>query len=221
MKRCAAAIFFLAFASPAFAQTPPSPLALQAIEQAQAAPEFKPAIMLLDVRRVQIAAGVQLDTIEQITLGEQAFNNKMWVESEAALRPLFDAGVLGGPSDEKRERNRQLQRVVYKEAANARDTLVANEIAAAGKYSGLLYTETGEGYFGLGDFAKAEELIRKGLVRGLLKPDEEAAALLHLGIAQLRNGKAAEARATWAAIRSNTGAEQLAAAWTVISQEAR
>jgi hypothetical protein len=173
----------------------------------------------LDLFRAYLAAKVNLKTAEKSDMLEQAFARKMWAEAEAIADPLVKDGTIGGASDGKAERNKRMIAEIQTQAKAAKaGALTKAETDAAAAPTGLQYVEIGEGYFGLGDYKKAAEVIKKGLDKGQMKPEEEALAKLRLGIAQYKGGQKDAARATWGAIKADNGAESLARAWITISK---
>ena len=71
-----------------------------------------------------------------------------------------------------------------------------------------------------GDYAKAIELIQKGIGVGGVSGAALDLAKVHLGIAQFKSGQADTARATWGEVTSNNAAGALAKNWILISKKA-
>ncbi|MNC98509.1 hypothetical protein D3C83_164930 [compost metagenome] len=69
-----------------------------------------------------------------------------------------------------------------------------------------------------GDHAKAIELMKKGLEKGQIEPDDEQLIKLRLGIAQFKAGQKDEARKTWSEVTGDNGAGWLARVWTSLSK---
>jgi predicted negative regulator of RcsB-dependent stress response len=69
-----------------------------------------------------------------------------------------------------------------------------------------------------GDYAKAVELLQKGLEKGQLEPGAEELIKLRLGIAQFKAGHKDAARKTWSEIKGDNGSAWLARVWTAISK---
>lgn len=189
------------------------------IERATREPKYKSQEAMVDMLRTMVAAGVTLKQNEQVDLGEQAFYRGSTVEAEKALEPLVKAGLYGGAQDPRADRNKRLYDSIRNGAkADTTGGLEQSEKDAATKVTGDAYVATGEAYLGLGNYAKAIELIQKGLEKGQMEPGATELAKLRLGIAQFRAGDGAAARKTWESIGGENGAAWLARCWTAISK---
>jgi hypothetical protein len=71
---------------------------------------------------------------------------------------------------------------------------------------------------GLGQHAKAIELIQKGIAKGGMDEGQLGLAKLRLGIAQFKAGQADAARKTWGEVKADNGSGALARTWTTISR---
>jgi predicted negative regulator of RcsB-dependent stress response len=69
-----------------------------------------------------------------------------------------------------------------------------------------------------GDYAKAVELLQKGLEKGSLEPGTAELVKLRLGIAQFKAGNEEAARKTWSEVKGDNGSAWLAKVWTAISK---
>lgn len=177
------------------------------IEKAVTAPTVNRQSIQLDLYRAFAAANVQLKPEEALGMAQAALARGMPIEAEVILQK-------SGASDPK------LAATIQTAAKADRDGgLAGSEKEAASAPTGIVYVTTGEGYFGMGDYAKAADLIQKGLAKGGLKPEDEALARLHLGIAQYHAGQKDAAVATWTQIKADNGAEALARAWIAISKK--
>jgi hypothetical protein len=189
------------------------------IERARNEPKFKSQEAMVDMLRTMVEAGVTLTPQQQIDLGEQAFNRGSTVEAEKTLEPLVKAGAYGGGSDPRADRNKRLFDSIKNGAkADLAGGLEQSEKDAATKSTGVAYVATGEAYLGAGKYAKAVELIQKGIEKGQMEPGETALAKLRLGIAQFKAGDEDAARKTWSEIKADNGAAWLARCWTAISK---
>jgi tetratricopeptide (TPR) repeat protein len=189
------------------------------IEKAKTEPKFKSADGLLDIYRAHEAAGVKLTDQQKLEMGEQALTREMPIEAEKIMTPLVKSGFVGGPKDAKADRNKKLYATAQASAKAAKEGGLAKlEAEAAAKPTGDAFVKVGEGYYTNGDYAKAVEVIQKGIDKGQMEPGALAFAQLHLGMAQHKAGKKEEARKTWAAIKSDNGAGWLARAWTALSK---
>ncbi len=189
------------------------------IEKAKSEPKFKSAEGLLDVYRALEATNVKLTDKDKIEMGEQALTRQMPVEAEKILSPLVKTGAFGGEKDPRADRNKRMYATVQTEAKNAKSGgLEKAEAAAAAAVTGQAYVQAGENYYTTGNYAKAVELIQKGIAKGQLEPGALAYAQLHLGMAQSKAGQKDAARKTWAEVKADNGAGWLARVWTAISK---
>lgn len=211
-------LVFLTVASPSWGQTPLADQVQALSAQARSAPAFRIHSVGLDAYRVLAAAGVPLSDRQIREAGELAGNKGLNIEAEAALQPLAASGVVGGAADPQAVRNRRYFEVISAQAENDRSGgLKAAETEALSKDTGLAYVRLGEANLGPGNFAKAAELIGKGLARDGMTRGEIALAQLHLGIAQYRAGQIDDAQVTWSAVDADNGAAEIAKAWLAIS----
>jgi hypothetical protein len=185
------------------------------IERAKREPKYKKDDALLDVYRTLEAAGVTLNTQEQLDMGEIALNRGMAVESERVLSPLMQAGTTGADADRSKRLFAKAQQDAKADKAGG---LEQSEKDAATKPTGDVYAVTGESYMSAGNYTKAIELIRKGLEKGQLEPGDEQLIKLRLGIAQFKAGQKEEARKTWSEVSGDNGSAWLAKVWTSLSK---
>ncbi|MDZ4760737.1 MAG: hypothetical protein SGJ21_06665 [Alphaproteobacteria bacterium] len=189
------------------------------IERAAKEPKYSRTATQLDVFRAMVAAGVKLKTEEQMAMAEAALSRGLPSEAEKVFEPLFKTGAVGGADDKNAARNNGLYTRAKADAkADAGGGLADSEKSAATATSGQVFVETGEAYMGLGDHAKAVELINKGIAKGGMDEGQLALAKLRLGIAQFKAGQKDDARKTWAEVKADNGAAVLAKNWTGISK---
>jgi len=188
------------------------------IQRAEKAPKFSRIESEIDLYRAKKAAGLSLSKSQQLAMGESAFASRLPAEAELYWKPLADSGYIGGPEDKNATRTKKMWADIQSQAKAERNGGIAGSVADAEKAAtGVVYAEVGEAYFGLEDYSTAADLIQKGIAKGGMKPDELANAQLRLGIAQYKAGQKSEAKKTWAGIKSDNGAEELAAVWTLIA----
>ena len=204
----------------ALAMQYPKPDYIKALAAAaEQAPKFDRAQHRYEVWRAWHAAGVTLTPPEYTSLAEQLMNRGMAAETETLMKPLIDSGKLGGSGDPNAAISKQLYARAQTDAkADRAGGLASSEASGAKRPAGDVLVNTGEAYLGAGDYAKAASVIQAGLTKGGLTPEQEAYAKLHLGIAQIKGGQKDVGKATLSAIKSDTGAEQLAHAWLVIGK---
>ncbi len=190
------------------------------IQRAEKAPKFSRVESEVDLYRAKKAAGLALTKAQQLQMGEAAFSSRLPAEAELYWKPLADAGYIGGPEDKNATRNKKMWTDIQAQAKAEKNGGIAGSIPDAEKAaSGVVYADVGEAYFGLEDYAKAAELIQKGITKGNMKPEEMANAQLRLGIAQFKSGQKDAAKKTWAGIKSENGAAELGRVWTLIANK--
>lgn len=185
------------------------------IEGAKRQAKYKRDEAQLDVYRTLEQAKVPLKPEEQRDMGEIALNAGMSIEAERVLGPALS----GAGSDPESER---LKKIYAKAQADAKADkaggLAQSEKEAASKPTGVVFVRTGESYLGAGDYAKAAELMKKGIDKGGLEPTTLELTKLRLGIAQFKAGQKDEARKTWSEVKGDNGSAWLAKVWTLLSQ---
>ena len=123
-------------------------------------------------------------------------------EARQVLERGMSANVFTG--DAKARAQSDLNRAKAGADADAKELPGADQALAAAK-TGNEMVAMGKLFFSVGNHAKAADAIQKGLARGGVVDVEDANALL--GIAQVRSGKATEARAAFDAIKDPKLAE--------------
>ncbi len=189
------------------------------INRATSAPHFDRANNMLDVQRALVAAGAKLKPLEQAEMGEAAISR----ENSAESAKIFDAlnkTSFAGIDASKVARYKSMYGKAQADAkTDEASGLAGREADAAAAGKGDRYLAVADTYLGAGNYAKAIELISKGLDKGGLDAGQIAYAKLDLGLAQYHSGKKDDARKTWAAIKSDNGAENLAKSWILISKK--
>jgi hypothetical protein len=199
----------------------PKPEYLRAIaQQAEKAPNFNRNIIGLDIFRALAGAGVALSDREKVGMANIAILKALPIEAETILKPMIDAGVIGGASDAQADANRKL----YAQAQAGAKTekaggLASSEVQANKAATGSVAVLTGEAFMGSGDYAKAVALLKSGIAKGGLNEGETALAKLHLGIAQLKSGDKPGALASFAEVGGQNGAKELARIWLIAAKK--
>jgi tetratricopeptide (TPR) repeat protein len=111
--------------------------------------------------------------------------------------------------DAKARAQADLDRAKSGAAADAKDVGTAAAQLAAAK-TGNQIVAIGKLYFSMGDYANAADAIQKGIAKGGVTDVDDANLLM--GIAHSRQGKLAEARAAFDAVKAPALAE-VAALW--------
>lgn len=177
--------------------------------RAQKEPKFS-TDMYLDLYRALQESGAKLTEQERSKAADEALRRGLPGE---ALSLLESADARGEVKSEFDKKNLSTARSQSKsdQAALAKDTKTA---LAKGTAKDLALN--GEAQLSYGDNAKAVEVLKAAVAKGISDPAELAATKLHLGIAQYRSGDVAGAKATWAEVKSEDGAGMLARNWAII-----
>ena len=130
-----------------------------------------------------------------------------------ALTLLESANARGEVTSELDKKNLAQAR---SQSASDKASLAKDTKDALAKGTASVLALTGEAQLSYGDNAKAVELLKAAIAKGISDPAELAATKLHLGIAQYRAGDTAGAKATWAQVQSDDGAGRLAHSWALI-----
>lgn len=175
----------------------------------QKEPNFSPK-MYLDLYRALKESGANLTEQERSKGADEALRRGLPGEALALLETADLRGELKSEFDKKNLATARSQSKSDK-ASLAKDTK-----DALAKGSGTDLALNGEAQLSYGDDAKAVEVLKAAIAKGISDPAELAATKLHLGIAQYRNGDLASAKATWAEVKTDDGAGLLARYWPMI-----
>lgn len=93
---------------------------------------------------------------------------------------------------------------------------MTSQIASGKSASGEVAVKVGEGLYGYGRFAEAEDLARAAMSKGHTKNPAEAPLLV--GMAQVGEGKYADAVASFKGVSGNTAATKTAQLWAIYAQ---
>jgi len=182
------------------------------IVPAQDAPNYGPAVRL-DLFRTLQAAGVKLNAQERTSLSDGAMKRGLPNEAFTVLESAMAANDATLTALDKENFADAKTQVVTDKAGLAKE---AADVQAKG--TGADIAKIGEAYLSYGDNAKAAELLKAAIAKGISDAGELDIAKLHLGIAQYRAGEKDAARSTWAEIKSDNGTAILANTWTLISK---
>lgn len=172
-------------------------------------PKFSPT-MYLDLYRALKESGAKLNEQERSKAADEALRRGLPGEALALLEAADARGEVTSEFDKKNLATARSQSKSDK-ASLAKDT---KEALAKGSASDLALT--GEAQLSYGDDAKAVEVLKAAIAKGIADPAVLASTKLHLGIAQYRAGDAAAAKATWAEVKTDDGAGLLAHFWPMI-----
>lgn len=122
----------------------------------------------------------------------------------ATTKNLFTEGL-------DKQRNGRLLEASKKKAVERRGELPKDEKDADKDPSGDALVQVGAAYMTYGDYAKAVELMQRGIGKGNLKASDEAYLLL--GLAQLRQKNVPDAERTLGKIKDGTSYDRLGKLW--------
>jgi len=181
------------------------------IAKAQTAPGFAASgkEIRIDIYRAALGAGVKLSPIELSNYADETVQKGLPGEAVSALEPF--KAELGAPAQATLAN-------ANKKSAEDKAGLAKDEKNTLAKGSGEAIANLGEAFMTYGDHAKAVELMKAGLAKGVGDAGKTDIVKLHLGIAQYKSGDKAGAQATWAEIKSDNGSAILAKMWTTISK---
>ena len=173
---------------------------------------YDAATVRLDMYRTLVASGIKLTPQDKSNIGREAIRRGLPQEALNILDPAIASGELGSEQVDKDNLATAKRRVGEDKPNLAKET---QEIVKEGNASAM--AAIGEAHLSYGDNAKAIEVLKAALDKGISNAGEADLARLHLGIAQYRSGDKAAAQATWATIKANNGAAVFAQNWTLIS----
>lgn len=179
----------------------------QAVQQK---PGFAPRLRL-DLDRLAVAVGA-LDKPEQfVDAAQLALEAGFPGDAKTFLDKGYAAGVLGtGPAADRQKR---LVDMAKRQSDDDATGLGAQAKEADAAANGIALAKLGEAYTSYGRYddaiAALDKSMRKG---GLANPDD---VRLRLGIAYLKAGQAAKAKATLSAVSAADGARELAQLWLI------
>lgn len=182
------------------------------IVPAQEAPGYGPGVRL-DLFRTLQAAGVKLNAQERTSLSDGALKRGLPNEAFTVLESAVAANDATLTALDKENFAEAKTQIVSDKAGLAKEAADAQA-----KGTGADMASIGEAYLSYGDNAKAVELLKAAIAKGIADAGELDAAKLHLGIAQYRAGDKDAARATWAEVKADTAPGILASNWTLISK---
>lgn len=184
---------------------------LELIARAQNEPTFG-APARLDLYRVMIAAGIKLTPEQKSAAAREATRRGLPQEAVDILAPAIASGELSDKDDQDNLANAKAQ-IAKDKPGLAEET---KAVVAEGDTS--VMAAIGEAHMNYGDNAKAAEVLKAAIDKGISDAGEADLARLHLGIAQYRMGDKAAAQATWSTIKADNGATVFAQNWTLISK---
>jgi len=179
-----------------------------------AAVQKKPSFssrLTLDIDLLALAAGAMDAPARYMEAAELALQQGLPGDAKAFLDKGYAAGVLG--KGEGADRQKRLADMAGRQSSEDLKGLAQLSPEADAATTGLAWTKLGEAYASYGQYDEAIAALAKGIGKGGLEFPEDAK--LHLGIAYLRAGQAAKAKAALGAVAGNDGARDLARLWLI------
>ena len=174
----------------------------------QQKPGFAPRLAL-DLDRVAVAVGAFDTSAQYIDAAETAIEAGFPGDAKSFLDKGFAAGILGQPASADREK--RLRDMAQHQSGDDTKALPTQAQEAATAPTGLPLEKLGEAYLSYHRNSDAVAALEQSIKKGGLDHPEDAK--LHLGMAYLAAGDAAQANATFAAIVGQDGVADLARMW--------
>jgi len=169
--------------------------------------------LALDVDRLLVATGTMQAPGDYMEAAQLALQEGLPGDAKSLLDRGYAAGVLGKGGEA--ERQQRLVALADRQAAEDIRTLPQQARDAEAAATGLPWIKLGDAYASYGQYENAIAAFEKGLAKGGLKYPEEAK--LHLGLAHLKAGQRAQARAVLGSVGGADGARDLARLWLIKS----
>lgn len=167
--------------------------------------------MTLDVFRLMLSTGTLKKAEDYTEMAQLAKEQGSTGEAQDVLQRATAANVFTEQRD--KDRNGRLLDTVKKQvAADQASVAKADADARAGK-SGDADVAVGRTYYGLGQYDKAVEAIKRGIAKGGVTGPEDVQLLL--GIALLKQKKNGEAVAAFKAVKGDPKFVKLAGLWAI------
>ncbi|WP_241696299.1 hypothetical protein [Solimonas terrae] len=168
--------------------------------------------LLLDMYRLKAATDTIDNADEYEDAAQLALAAGLPGEAQQYIDQGYAKGLLGaGPRAVK---DKSLKAAVTAKITEDKRTQAEGESAAAKLKSGDALINTGLNYVGYGQYDKGIALMQQGIDKGHLKAPDDAN--LHLGYAQMRAGKTADAAASFKSVSGQDGGASLAQLWMLV-----
>jgi hypothetical protein len=161
----------------------------------------------IDLYRLMYNTGVLDTQADVLDYAFTAFDGGLAIEAQKVIESNMASGKIGKGSAEAKD---TLARAKTAQAND--DPMPKQEARAAAAKTGDLDLFVGNAYLGGGNYAKAIDLIKRGLGKGL---KDKNSANMKLGIAQLMNGDKVSAQATFANVAGDAKQTELAKHWSL------
>jgi len=163
----------------------------------------------LEIYRLRLATGAKLEADEMREMAELALQAGLPGEAETIMAKAVASGT-------KTERDTRLITMAKNQATTDKASIAQSEASAKGAANGEPLVKTGEAYLTYGNPVKAVELIKAGIAKG---PKDLERAKLRLGVAQLENKQAGEARKAFSSIAATSPYARLGRLWDIVARK--
>lgn len=168
--------------------------------------------LLLDMYRLKAATDTIDNADEYEDAAQLALAAGLPGEAQQYIDQGYAKGLLGGGA--RAVKDKSLKATIAAKIAEDKRSQAEGESAAAKLRSGDGLVNTGLNYVGYGQYDKGIALMQQGIVKGHLKAADDAN--LHLGYAQMRAGKVADAAASFKSVSGQDGSAALAQLWMLV-----
>jgi tetratricopeptide (TPR) repeat protein len=171
-------------------------------------------VMTLNVLRLMRSTGTLKKGTDYTEMAQLAKEQGSAGESLDLLQQATTANVFTEQRD--KDRNARLVEAIKRQVAADQATLAKADADSRTSATGDADVAVGRTYYGLGQYDKAVEAIKRGIAKGGVKSPEDAQ--LMLGISLLRQKKNAEAIAAFKAVKGDAKYVKLANLWAIHSR---
>lgn len=173
-------------------------------------------VMTLNVFRLMRSTGTLKKPADVTEMAQLAKEQGSAGESLDVLQQALSANLFTEPRD--KDRNNRLLEAVKKQVAADQASLAKADAEARASARGDAEVAVARTYYGLGQYDKAAEAIKRGLAKGGVTSPAEAQLLL--GISLLRQKKNPEAVATFKAVKGDPKFIKLGNLWAIHARAA-
>jgi tetratricopeptide (TPR) repeat protein len=171
-------------------------------------------VMTLNVLRLMRSTGTLKRPGDFTEMAQLSKEQGSAGESLDLLQQATTSNVFTEQRD--KDRNARLMEAIKKQVAAEQASLAKADSDSRAAPSGDADIAVGRTYYGLGQYDKAAEAIKRGIAKGGVKVPEDAQLLL--GISLLRQKKNAEAIAAFKAVKGDPRYVKIASLWAIHSR---
>ena len=172
----------------------------------------------LDVYRTLNAVS-KMPPLQKSAYASSALKQDLPNEALSILKPAIDSGELGGASDANADLNKKNLADAERKTNLETAGLAKEEKEAAAKGDTAYMATVGEVLLTHAEYARAATMLKAALDKGIADANKADIVRLHLGMAQMKAGDKAAAKATFASIKAENGATGIARIWTMLADK--